>query len=104
MNFDDITMGSAVERLRKYESTTSSRWREEAEWRRANKSWLRRSQAIAMKLRDKRDEMNWTQQQIAEKLGCTQQYVSRILQGKENLSLEMLSKIEDSLSVKIFDL
>ena len=97
-------METAVERLRKYESPTPSKWREEAEWRRANRSWLRRSQAIAMKLLDKRDEMNWTQQQVAEKLGCTQQYVSRIQQGKENLSLEMLSKIEDSLSVKIFDL
>lgn len=97
-------MGTAVERLRKYESPTPSKWREEAEWRRANRSWLRRSQAIAMKLLDKRDEMNWTQQQVAEKLGCTQQYVSRIQQGKENLSLEMLSKIEDSLGVKIFSL
>lgn len=97
-------MGTAVERLRKYESPTPSKWREEAEWRRANRSWLRRSQAIAMKLLDKRDEMDWTQQQVAEKLGCTQQYVSRIQQGKENLSLEMLSKIEDSLGVKIFSL
>ncbi|MBO4469052.1 MAG: helix-turn-helix transcriptional regulator [Bacteroidales bacterium] len=97
-------MGNAVERLRKYESVPHSRWREEAEWRRANRSWLRRSQAIAMKLLDKRDEMHWTQQQMAEKLGCTQQYISRILQGKENLSLEMLSKIEDSLDVKVFDL
>ena len=96
-------MGSAVERLRKYESTTSSRWREEAEWRRANRSWLRRSQSIAMKMLDKRDEMHWTQQQMAKKLGCTQQYISRIFQGKENLSLEMLSKIEDSLDIKIFD-
>ena len=97
-------MGTVVERLRKYESSTPSKWREEAEWRRANRSWLRRSQAIAMKLLDKRDEMNWTQQQVAEKLGCTQQYVSRIQRGKENLSLEMLSKIEDSLDIKIFDL
>lgn len=96
-------MGNAVERLRKYESATPSRWREEAEWRRANRSWLRRSQAIAMKLLDKRDEMHWTQQQMAKKLGCTQQYISRIFQGKENLSLEMLSKIEDSLDIKIFD-
>ena len=30
------------------------------------------------------------------KMGCTQRYVSKILRGKENLSLETLCKIESS--------
>jgi ribosome-binding protein aMBF1 (putative translation factor) len=95
-------MGTAVDRLRKYQSPTASKWREEAEWRRANRAWLRRSQAIAIKILDKMDEMKWTQAQVAEKIGCSQQYVSRIVKGSENLSLEMLSKIEDALEIKIF--
>ena len=95
-------MGTAVDRLRKYQSPTASKWREEAEWRRANRAWLRRSQAIAIKILDKMDEMKWTQTQVAEKIGCSQQYVSRIVKGSENLSLEMLSKIEDALEIKIF--
>jgi Plasmid maintenance system antidote protein len=45
------------------------------------------------------EEMNWTQQQVAEKLGCSQQYVSRMVKGGENLTLEMLSKIEDVLDI-----
>jgi antitoxin component HigA of HigAB toxin-antitoxin module len=95
-------MGTAVNRLRKYQSSTASRWREEAEWRRANRAWLRRSQAIAVKILDKMDEMHWTQSQVAEKLGCSQQYVSRIVKGSENLTLEMLSKIEDALGIQVF--
>ena len=95
-------MSSAVERLRKFESPTPSRWREEAEWRRANRAWLRRSQMVAIKILGKMEEMNWTQQKVADLLGCSQQYVSRIVKGSENLSLEMLSKIEDVLGVEVF--
>lgn len=95
-------MGSAVERIRKYQVPTPSRWREEAEWRRENRAWLRRSQAVAMKMLDKMEEMKWTQSQVAEKLGCSQQYVSRIVKGSENLTLEMLSKIEDTLDILLF--
>lgn len=97
-------MGTAVNRLRKYQSPTASRWREEAEWRRANRVWLRRSQAIAVKILDKMDEMQWTQAQVAERIECSQQYVSRIVKGSENLTLEMISKIEDALDIKIFSL
>ena len=95
-------MGTAVERLKKYEAPTPSKWREDAQWRRANRSWLRRSQAVAMKMLDKMEQMGWTQQQVAEKLGCTQQYVSRMVKGSENLTMEMLSKIEDNLDIHIF--
>lgn len=95
-------MGTAVERLRQYQAPTPSRWREEAEWRRTNRAWLRRSQAVAMKMLDRMEEMRWTQAQVAEKLGCSQQYVSRIVKGNENLTLEMLSKIEDNLGVEVF--
>lgn len=96
-------MGNAVERLRKYQAPSPSKWREEADWRRANRAWLRRSQAVAIKMLDRMDEMKWTQQQVAERLGCSQQYVSRMVKGGENLSLEMLSKIEDALGVIIFE-
>ncbi len=48
-----------LEFLEAHKSKTPSRWREEAEWRRANASWLRRSQMIAVKvlLRMKQEHM-----------------------------------------------
>ncbi len=96
-------MDNPIERLKKYQSDEPSKWRDEAEWRRANRAWLRRSQKVAMKLLDKMEEMNWTQQQVAERLGCSQQYVSRMVKGGENLTLEMLSNIEDALGIVIFE-
>ena len=56
-----------------------------------------------MKMLDKMEEMKWTQQKVAEMLGCSQQYVSKIVKGSENLTLEMLSKIEDTMGIKVFD-
>lgn len=95
-------MKNVSERLAEYASPTSSKWREEAEGRIANKSWLRLSQHIALLMLDKMEELGMTQKQLAEKMNCSQQYVSKILKGKENLSLETLSKIESCLGISIF--
>lgn len=94
-------MRDTVQRLRMYASPTPSKWREEAESRLENKSWLRYSQMIAMKMLDKMDIMGITQKMLAERMGCSQQYVSKILKGKENLSLETLSKIESALDLHL---
>ena len=34
-------------------------------------------------------------------MNCTQQYVSRILKDRENLSLDTLSKLEDALGINL---
>lgn len=94
-------MKKAIEGLKKHQSSTPSKWRERAEWRQLNKSWLRHSQHIAMLMFDKMEEMKMTQTQLAALMGCSQQYVSKVLKGQENLSLETLSKIEDCLQIAI---
>lgn len=33
-----------------------------------------------------------TQKMLAERMGCSQQYVSKFLKGRENLALETLTK------------
>lgn len=94
-------MDATVEKLKKYSSDTPSRWREEAEYRKSNRDWLRYSQMIAVKMLGKMQKVGMTQKVLAEKMGCTQQYVSKILRGKENLSLETLCKIEDALDIRL---
>lgn len=96
-----MSMKKVIEGLKQYQSPTPSRWRERAEWRQQNKSWLRHSQHIAMLMLDKMEEMNMTQKHLAELMGCSQQYVSKVLKGQENLSLETMSKIEDCLEISI---
>ena len=94
-------MKEVIVRLKEHQSPTPSKWRERAEWRQQNKSWLRHSQRIAVKMLEKMDELGLTQKQLAELMGCSQQYVSKVLKGQENLSLETMSKIEDCLHISI---
>lgn len=92
-----------VARLNEFSSGTPSKWRENAEWRNKNKSWLRYSQRIAMMMLDKMEELGLTQKSVAERMGCSQQYVSRVLKGTENLSIETISKIEEALELEILE-
>lgn len=87
--------------LEAHQSETPSKWREEAEWRRDNWSWLRHSQKIAVKVLLQMKRIGLTQKALAERMNCTQQYVSKILKGKENMSLETLSKLEDALGIDL---
>ena len=41
------------------------------------------------------------QKALAERMNCTQQYISKILKGKENMSLDTLSKLEKALGITL---
>jgi len=90
-----------LEVLEAHQSQTPSTWREEAEWRRDNWSWLQHSQRIAAKVLLQMKQQGLTQKALADRMGCTQQYVSKILKGKENLSLDILTKLENALGINI---
>ena len=49
-------MKHIVQKISEHKSSTPSRWREEAEYRAANKDWLRYSQHIAIMMLDKMEE------------------------------------------------
>ena len=50
---------------------------------------------------DRMEEVGMTQKQLAEKMNCSPQYISKVLRGRENLSLETLTKIENALEISI---
>ena len=66
-----------------------------------DEKWMCHSQAIAAIMSNRMGELSMTQRALAEKMNCTQQYVSKVLKGRENLSLETLCKIENALGVRI---
>lgn len=94
-------MKRIVEKLEKYASPTPSKWREMFDYMEANETWLRYSQHIAMLMLDRMDELGINQKQLAEKMNCSPQYISKVLKGRENLSLETLFKIESALDISI---
>lgn len=97
------TREETINKLNEHRSETPSKWRENAEWRIANKSWLRYSQRIAMMMLDKMEELGLTQKSLAQRMGCSQQYISRVLKGTENLSIETIAKIETALEIEILE-
>ena len=68
---------------------------------RVEQSWFSHSQMIANIMFARMKELRMTQKMLAEKMNCTQQYISKVLKGRENLSLETLCKIENALDIKI---
>lgn len=95
------TRDEQIARLEQFQSDTPSRWREEAEYRVANREWIRESQRIATAMLVKMDEMGLKQSDLAALMGTSQQYISKILRGKENLTLTTIVKIEEALQITI---
>ncbi len=48
--------------------------------------------------------LNLSQEELAEKAGLTQNYISSLEKGRQNVKILTLLKISDSLHVKIRDL
>lgn len=95
------TIEEQIAFLQSHSSPTPSRWREKAEWRRANKDWLVYSRKIAINIAIVLESQGISQRELAERMGCSPQYISRILKGEENLSLETICKLEHALGMSI---
>ena len=77
-------------------------WKREAKEHVENWAWMKYSMQIALNVRRRMKELNMTQAVLAGRLGHTQQYVSLLLKGRENLTLETISKLEISLDLQLF--
>ena len=87
--------------MMKNQSDTASKWREDAEYRRRNSRWLLYSAMISLRVKTRMEEVGMTQVVLAEKLGCTQQHISMLLKGKNNMTLETIAKFEEALGFDI---
>lgn len=65
------------------------------------KDWAQYSQWIATAMSKRMSELGLTQKMLAKKMNCTQQYISKVLKGKKNMSLETICKIENALGIEI---
>ena len=75
--------------------------RHEIDAKQDKKDWAEYSQLIAAAMSKRMAELGLTQQMLAEKMNCTQQYISKVLKGKKNMSLETICKIENALGIEI---
>jgi len=68
-----------------------------------NAEWLMKSQAIASKVLNTIRAKKLTQAQLAILMKVSPQQVSRVIKGKENLTLETISNLERALGIKLID-
>ena len=94
-------MNKATEFLNNHQSDTPSKWRDAAEWRRENENWLKYSRIITMKTMQAMDKQSVTQSGLVKRMGCSQQYVSNLLKGNSNMTLETIARIETALDIDI---
>ena len=95
---------NTLEKLQQISTHAPSDWREKAQWRKENRDWLRKSGKIAVAILDAIDAIpGMNQKVLAEKMGVSQQYISKIVKGQENLSLQTVCKLESALGVTLVE-
>lgn len=91
---------------KKIDSLISSKqggWLKKAKKRSENKEWLKHSRYIALEVLSNLNSKGTTQKTFADKMNVSPQQISKILKGKENLTLETISKIESALDIKLIE-
>lgn len=89
INIEDLVVGQ-------------SNWKDRARQRNVDKPWLKKSRAIAFMVLDALKAKKMTQVQLAKLLAVSPQQVNKIVKGRENLTLETISKLEDALGISLF--
>lgn len=62
---------------------------------------LRESQKIALKVLAKLNELGWKQADLAREMGVSPQQITKIVSGKENLSIETQIKLQTILDIPV---
>jgi len=67
-----------------------------------NRSWLKHSQKIALKVLSTLKEQSLSQKDLAERMQVSPQIINRWVKGQENFTLETIGKLENALGIQIF--
>lgn len=89
--------------LEAHQCEQPSTFAEDAKWRQENEVWLRWSRSIALSIVDYMQENGLSRSDIANKLGVSPQYVSRILSGNTNFSFKSIAEIERKLGISCME-
>ena len=66
-----------------------------------NRAMLLESQQIAIKVLMKLDELGWSQKDLAKEMGVSPQQITKIVSGKENLTIETQIKLQNILNIPV---
>ncbi len=94
-------MKTNIDILNENASPTSENWIEFAAALEANKLWLDKSAEIAAAALSALRKSGMSKKELAERMGVKPQFLSRVLKGSENLTLETIAKLEMALDTQL---
>lgn len=97
-----------LQNFKKLASKEKSGWLKKAKHRSENKAWLDKSAGIAVRIlseiRKQKPVNGMSQKKLALEMGVTPQYINKVVKGKENLTIETISKIENVLGISLMEI
>ena len=79
-----------------------SNWQQEAKFRLSNRVWLNYSSQISRRvIAVIKNQSDNNQGKLAAQIGVSPQHISKILKGRENLTLETIAKLSTALGVEL---
>lgn len=90
-----------LEKLSAMASARTEEAKMRAEKRKANRTWLKMSQDIALAIHYYLRKSGNTQKDLADKLGVSTAYVTKLMKGNENLTVETICKLQDALGEEL---
>ena len=96
-------MKRSIDVLKEHSTGEPGAWKRQAQEELEAWDWKQYSYMIAIKARRQMGRLQMTQKQLAEAMGCTQQYVSLLLSGNLNMTLETIARLEKALQFTILD-
>lgn len=95
---------SNIDKLKAISTPVEEDWLKIAEEWEKEDVYLEKSTRIAVTVLSILRERKMTKQDLAEKMGVSAQYVSKIVKGNENLTLETITKLEKALGVELISI
>ena len=98
-----------IQNFLKHVSEKDSGWLEKAKWRQENEDWLDISFSIAVRVAStlsankKADKYPKNQVELAEAMGCSAQYVNKLLKGQERLQIDTICKVGRILGITLIE-
>lgn len=97
-------MNFNIEKLKAIAKDRSMEDIQAEEYRKRNRKWLRLSQNIALSIRFCLRQKGMTQKELANSIGVSPSYIAKLLKGQENLTLETISALQESLGLELINI
>lgn len=94
-------MSDNINNIKELSKGRISSWANKSKHRLENKHWLIRATYVATQILDEMKRSEITQISLADRLHVSKQYISKVLKGEENLTLDTIGRFEAALGIKI---